>query len=254
MKVKYWQQMGWRVKQICTVAPELCPILEGRSKHDETNLEKCFLGFPTSTHASSLGYKKAEAANLQQSCILTCSTIQCDNCKRQSLPHEATARECILLSRPRGSSFPPRTAVAAWLWRWCLWECLHCQLRERGCWNPGAQRHSASGWQSSFVEKGVWLWQWQASRRLNLLWISPIQTNCKYAIDVLHMICFLVLFSHTCRSIQPLPWSYFHMTGCGSRHKKKAFIFGALGFLGIAVSVVGVLLFLGPSSNEGDIR
>ena len=42
------------------------------------------------------------------------------------------------------------------------------------------------------------------------------------------------------------------MTGCGSRHKKKAFIFGALGFLGIAISVVGVLLFLGPSSNEGD--
>ena len=59
--------MGWRVKQICTVAPELCPILEGRSKHDETNLEKCFLGFPISTHVSSLGYKKAEEANLQQS-------------------------------------------------------------------------------------------------------------------------------------------------------------------------------------------
>merc|ERR550517_1860517 len=42
------------------------------------------------------------------------------------------------------------------------------------------------------------------------------------------------------------------IASCGSRHKKKAFIFGALGFLGIAVSVVGVLLFLGPSSNEGD--
>ena len=62
----------------------------------------------------------------------------------------------------------------------------------------------------------------------------------------------IVLFSHTCRSIQPPPWSYFHITGCGSRHKKKFFIFGALGFLGIAISVVGVLLFLGPSSNEGD--
>ena len=31
------------------------------------NPEKYFLGFPTSTHASSLGYKKVEAANLQQS-------------------------------------------------------------------------------------------------------------------------------------------------------------------------------------------
>ena len=148
------------------------------------NPEKYFLGFPISTHVSSLGYKKAEAANLQQSCVLTCSTIQCDDCKRQSLRYEATVRECILLSRPRGSSFSPRTAVAAWLWRWCLWECLHCQLRERGCWNPRAPRHSASGWQSSgatFVDRGV-----------------SIRTNCKYAIDVLHMICFLVLFSRSC--------------------------------------------------------
>ena len=50
-----------------TVASELCPIWDGRSKHDEMNPEKYFLGFPTSTHASSLGYKKVEAANLQQS-------------------------------------------------------------------------------------------------------------------------------------------------------------------------------------------
>ena len=67
--------MGWRVKQICTVASELCPIWDGRSKHDEMNPEKYFLGFPISTHVSSLGYKKAEEANLQQSCVLTCSTV-----------------------------------------------------------------------------------------------------------------------------------------------------------------------------------
>ena len=87
-KVKYWQQMGWRVKQICSVARELCPIWDGRSKHDEMNPEKYFLGFPISTHVSSLGYKKFEEANLQQSCVLTCSTIQCGNLKRQSLRHE----------------------------------------------------------------------------------------------------------------------------------------------------------------------
>merc|ERR1712062_345373 len=39
----------------------------------------------------------------------------------------------------------------------------------------------------------------------------------------------------------------------GSRHKKKAFIFGALGFLGIAISVVVVLLFLGPSSKKATV-
>ena len=67
------------------------------------NPEKRFLGFPISTHVSSLGYKKVEAANLQQSadqhsqqrkgrsalgkekvakaanlqqsCVLTCSTV-----------------------------------------------------------------------------------------------------------------------------------------------------------------------------------
>ena len=52
------------------------------------NPEKYFLGFPTSTHVSSLGYKKVEEANLQQSCVLNCSTIQCGNWKRQSLRHE----------------------------------------------------------------------------------------------------------------------------------------------------------------------
>ena len=52
------------------------------------NPEKYFLGFPTSTHVSSLGYKKAEEAKLQQSCFLNSSTIQCGNWKRQSLRHE----------------------------------------------------------------------------------------------------------------------------------------------------------------------
>ena len=80
--------MGLELKQIFTVARELCPIKDGRSKHDEMNPEKYFLGFPTSTHASSLGYKKAEEANLQQSCVLNSSTIQRGNWKRQSLRHE----------------------------------------------------------------------------------------------------------------------------------------------------------------------
>ena len=35
--------MGLEAKQIFTVARELCPIKDGRSKHDEMNPEKYFL-------------------------------------------------------------------------------------------------------------------------------------------------------------------------------------------------------------------
>ena len=51
---------------------------------------------------------------------------------------------------------------------------------------------------------------------------------------------------HKCRLNTSLVSSFSLITdqlsGCGSRHKKKVFAIGALGFVGAALSVVGVLV------------